>query len=242
MRKYRGLFITGTDTGVGKTLVTGGLAAYLRDLGLSPGVMKPAETGCPLRKGRRIPQDASFLKHMAGAQEPLEEIAPYRLAAPLAPQVAAEMEGVKVDLTRGDRTFQRLAPRHAFTLVEGAGGLMVPITSRSCMLHLAQRLRLPVLLVSRTGLGTLNHTLLSLACLHHHQIPVAGIVLNDPDNTRDIAARTNPSTLQRWTSVPLLGRIPYDSRIRVTRRYGKEIAQKVSRHVDLDKILKRAGM
>lgn len=234
-----GLFITGTDTGVGKTFVAAGLARCLRDRGIRTGVLKPAETGCALRKGRRVPRDGVFLRYMAGAAEPIEEIVPYRLAAPLAPQVAAEREGVRIQTRRIHRAFRRILPRYACTLVEGAGGILVPVTGKDTMADLIRLLRTPVLLVSRIGLGTLNHTLLSLSCLERHRIPVVGIVLNDPSGCRDLSARTNPSTLEQWSSVPILGNIPYREGIRTTRKFANEIAGSVERHVEVDRIMER---
>ena len=235
----KGLFITGTDTGVGKTFVATGLARCLRDRGIRPGVLKPVETGCALRGGKRIPRDGALLKHMAGATEPIEEIVPYRLAAPLAPQVAAEREGVRIRIQRIHRGFREISSRHPCTLVEGAGGILVPVTRRTKMVDLMEQLKLPVLLVSRIGLGTLNHTLLTLFYLAQHKIPVAGIVLNDPDGCRDLSARSNPATLAQWSSVPILGNIPYRKGIRMTKGCGDEIARRFARHVQVDRIINR---
>lgn len=234
----KGLFVTGTDTGVGKTFVTAGLARCLLDRGIRPGVFKPVETGCALRRGKRIPRDGAFLKHMAGATEPIEEIVPYRLAAPLAPQVAAEKEGVRIQIQRIHRAFLEISSRHPYTLVEGAGGILVPVTRKYTMVDLMRQCNLPVLLVSRIGLGTLNHTLLTLFYLAQHGIPVAGVVLNDPDGRRDPSARTNPSMLAQWSSVPILGTIPHRGGIRTTRASADEIARRVGRHVKVDGMLR----
>ncbi len=236
---HKGLFITGTDTGVGKTLVTAGLARCLQNRGIRPGVFKPVETGCVLRRGRRIPRDGAFLRYMAGAREPIEEIVPYRLAAPLAPQVAAGKEGVRIRLQRLDGGFREISSRYPFTLVEGAGGILVPVTRKSTMVDLMKKFKLPVLLVSRIGLGTLNHTLLTLFYLAQHRIPVAGVVLNNPDGCRDLSTRSNPATLEQRSSVPILGNIPYRKGIRMTRGWGVEIARRVNRHVDVDRMIRR---
>lgn len=237
--KRKGLFITGTDTGVGKTFVAGGLARCLRDRGIRPGVFKPVETGCPMRRGKRIPRDGSFLRHMAGATEPLEEIVPYRLAAPMAPHVAADVEGVRIDIRRIQGGFRRISARHPCTLVEGAGGILVPVTRKRTMVNLIEQCGLPVLLVSRIGLGTLNHTLLSLYYLAQHGIPVAGIVLNDPVGQRDISAPSNPSVLERSTPTPILGNIPHCKGLRMTREYGDRIARRVARYARIETIIDR---
>lgn len=241
-REQKGLFITGTDTGVGKTFVAGGLARCLRDRGILPGVLKPAETGCALRSGRRVPRDGTFLKRMAGAKEPIEEIVPYRLAAPLAPHVAAEREGIRIQTGRIHQAFRKVSARTTCTLVEGAGGILVPVTRKTTMADLMRQFELPVLLVSRVGLGTLNHTLLTLYYLAQHKIPVAGIVFNDPDGCRDLSARSNPSTLEQWTSVPVLGNIPFSKGIRMTRRFETEIAERINRHVDVDRICRLCNL
>jgi dethiobiotin synthetase len=176
---------------------------------------------------------------MAGATEPIDEIVPYRLAAPLAPQVAAEREGVRIRFQRILRSFRKISSRHDCTIVEGAGGILVPVTRKYSMVNLIERFNLPVLLVSRIGLGTLNHTLLTLFYLAQQEIPVAGIVLNDPDGQRDIAARSNPSVLERWSQTPILGNIPHGKEIRTTRKYGNEIARRVARHVQVERIMGR---
>jgi len=237
----RGLFVTGTDTGVGKTLVTGGLAACLRRRGIDTGVMKPVETGCPMRRGRRLPRDGSFLRFMARARDPLEEIVPCRLAAPLAPQAAADREGVRPDPAAIRDAWQRLAAGHDFTLVEGAGGLLVPIDDGFLMLDLILALRLPVLLVARAGLGTLNHTLLTLECLARRRVPVTGVILNAPDGDRGPAVRTNPAVLRHWTSAPLLGSIPHLRGVRPVRAQAGAIARQVERHVRVEELLALAG-
>jgi dethiobiotin synthetase len=239
--EQKGLFITGTDTGVGKTFVAAGLARCLRNQGIRPGVLKPVETGCVLRGGRRIPRDGSFLKYMAGAAEPIEEIVPYRLAAPLAPQVAAEREGIRIQSRRLQSACRAISSRHDCTLVEGAGGILVPVTRRTTMVDLMKLFKLPVLLVSRIGLGTLNHTLLTLYYLAQHRIPVAGIVFNDPDGCRDLSARSNPATLGQYSSVPILGNIPFGKGVRMTRDYSDEIARRFARYVQVERIVKRIG-
>jgi len=132
-----GIFITGTNTGVGKTVVTAALTLALRDRGLRVGVMKPAETGCPEEEGGLQPQDALFLRGISGCETPLEVINPYALREPLAPALAAEFDGVQIDLAHIRASYRRLENEHDIVLVEGAGGLLVPLTSSATMLDLA---------------------------------------------------------------------------------------------------------
>ncbi len=123
----KGLFITGTDTGVGKTYVSCGIARSLRYSGVNVGVMKPAETGCRRRGHRLIPIDAISLMKAAGIADDLDLVNPYRFAKPLAPSAAAKLQGKRLYIPKIEKTFQRLSASHDFLIVEGAGGIMVPL-------------------------------------------------------------------------------------------------------------------
>ncbi|MFH0813865.1 MAG: dethiobiotin synthase [Pseudomonadota bacterium] len=206
----RGLFITGTDTGVGKTMVAGGLAAVLREDGFDVSVMKPAETGCLMDdRGMLLPADGEFLRHMSGTKEPLERIVPYRFKEPLAPAVAAELEGITIDIDKVVKIFEAQSNRHEFVLVEGAGGLLVPFYRDFLILDLINLLKLPILIISRASLGTINHTLLTVRCAQAANIPVAGIVINNVSPEKSIAAKTNPEVIARLTDAPIRGILPY---------------------------------
>jgi dethiobiotin synthetase len=204
-----GLFITGTDTGVGKTLVACGLAALLRHRGYRVGVMKPAETGCVEKNGKLFPEDAFYLKQASGCDEPLEKICPYRLRDPLAPSVAAEREGVKIDISLLERLYGEISSAHDITLVEGAGGLLVPLLPHYTYADLAKLLKLPVLVVAANRLGAINHLLLTLEHASYRGLRVLGYVLNRLDNQLSLAAETNRETLLSLTAVPCMGEIPY---------------------------------
>lgn len=204
-----GLFITGTDTGVGKTLITAGLAHALRTKKIDVGVMKPIETGCPTRDGRLRPPDALTLREAAGSRDALDLINPYRFREPLAPMVAAERSRRDIDVERLLSCFGRLTNRHTIMLVEGAGGLLVPITDKVSYLDLAARLRLPVLVVIGSRLGALNHARLTVEAALAARIPVAGAIVNRATPERSLARTTNVSALQRLLPIPVLGEIPY---------------------------------
>jgi len=154
-----GVFVTGTDTGVGKTVVATALVTALRERGVDVGVMKPCETGV----GPDGPLDALALAAAAGEPDPIDAVCPWPLPVPAAPSVAAALAGRPLDLDAIGRAYRALAGRHAFTVVEGAGGLLVPIHEEASMADLAAGLDLPLLVVVRTALGTINHTLLTLA-------------------------------------------------------------------------------
>lgn len=210
---HTGLFVTGTDTGVGKTLITAGLAQALRARGIDVGVMKPVETGCPVRDGRLRPLDALTLREASGSRDALDLINPYRFREPLAPMVAAERSRRSIDVERLLEHFDRLADQHAVMLVEGAGGLLVPLTDKASFLDLALRLQLPLLVVIGSRLGALNHARLTVTAALAAGVPVAGAIVNRATAERSPARTTNPSALRRLLPIPVLGEIPHLSSI-----------------------------
>lgn len=226
----QGIFVTGTDTGVGKTVVTAALAAALRQRGYRVGVMKPAESGCPEQDGRLMPQDALFLRAAAGCDAPLDVINPYTLVAPLAPALAAELEGVTIALEHIQACYAHLADSHDIVLVEGAGGLLVPLTAEATMLDLAVALGLPILVVARNVLGVINHTALTVA-VARQRTRVLGMILNHPQP--ESALDSNAQSLRRWAGAPLLGEMPY-----ATALAPEELAS-LAHQIDLDTLLER---
>jgi len=209
----KGIFITGTDTGVGKTYVASGIAASLRAQGVNVGVMKPAETGCRIRSGDLVPADALRLAKAAGAHDPLTLINPYRFHKPLAPSVAAELEWRKIKASRIMNAYRALVRRHDFMIIEGAGGIMVPLSGNYLNLDLAQAIGLPVVVVARPGLGTINHTLLTVAALKERGISIAGVVINYSDKRRQgPAEETSHRVIEKISRVPVLGIVPYRAR------------------------------
>ncbi len=208
-----GIFITGTDTGVGKTYVASGIAHLLRTQGVNVGVMKPVETGCPIRSGSLMPADSIRLARAAGAPDPLMLINPYRFRKPLAPSVAAEFEGKKIQARRIMNAYRTLVRRHDFMIIEGAGGIMVPLSRTYLYLDLAQAIGLPVVVVARPGLGTINHTLLTIGALKERGISIAGVVVNYSDKRKPgTAEETSPRVIEKISRVPVLGIVPYRSR------------------------------
>jgi dethiobiotin synthetase len=204
------IFVTGTDTGVGKTVVTAALAAFSALCkGLDVGVMKPLEAGLTLHDKDLLPWDAIVLKEASGTQDDLSLINPYRFESPTAPETASELEHMRVDLELLDRTYNKLKATHQILFIEGAGGILVPITRNFFYVDLMKRWDVRVLVVARLGLGTINHTLLTCDYLKHAGISVAGVILNDCEGKKDLATKTNPEMLARYLEVPLLGLFPY---------------------------------
>ncbi len=207
--RRNGIFITGTDTGVGKTLVTGGIAAALKARGIDVGIMKPVESGCTESGGRIAGQDALFLKEMAGSRDEMELINPYALSEPLTPALAAERSGVEISTERIKSAYETLSRRHQFMLVEGAGGMLSPLWKDLPVAGLAGELGLPLVIVARAGLGTINHTLLALYYARTERIPVVGIIMNQTLPDQGLAESLNPDAIRRWGQIPMLGVIPY---------------------------------
>lgn len=188
-------FITGTDTGVGKTHVT---AALLRAIPGAAG-FKPIACG---PNGR---QDAKQYRRIMGNKIPLAVINPIYLRHPLAPSVAARLANRRIDLRQVHSSFRLLASSFSPVFVEGAGGLLVPITRNYSIADLARDLAIPVIIVARLGLGTLNHTLLTVRQAQATGLKIAGVILNDTTGHRGLAERTNIIEIPKLTGVPLLG-------------------------------------
>lgn len=202
------LFVTGTDTGVGKTVVTAGLTRVLRDRGENVAPFKPVETGTAEVPHPGVPADALFLARAAGWESYGDAVGP-TYEEPLAPLVSARREERPVDPEELDALYERLGRRHDRVLVEGAGGLSVPITEELDMAGLAARWKLPVLVVTRPALGTLNHSFLTVQYARDRGLPVVGLLIcGYHRGTEDVAERTNPAMLEELCEVPVLGRIP----------------------------------
>lgn len=201
------IFITGTDTGVGKTIVTATLACLLRKQGINVGVMKPVTSGCVEQNGSLVSEDAELLAWAAGV--PLdEECAPYCLRTPIAPSVAASRENVRIDFSRIRNAYESLLARHDFVLVEGAGGLMVPLSGGLMVADLALALKLPLLVVARPNLGTINHTVLTCFAAKQLGIEVRGTIINSYPDRPDTAEEYAPHLIDSLSGAPLLGVFP----------------------------------
>lgn len=208
----RGLFITGTGTGVGKTYVAALIARALGATGRRVGVYKPVASGCELREGRLVSPDAVALWEAAGRPGTVEQVCPQLFAAPLAPHLAAQAEGRRVDrrlLRDGIRYWQSSAD---VVLVEGAGGLMSPLSDADYNADLAAEFGYPLVIVAENVLGTINATLQTLitASAIPGGLRVAGVVLNAPrPNANDPSAHTNGDELTCRCSAPLLATVAH---------------------------------
>ncbi len=201
----RGLFVTGTDTGVGKTYVTCALARGLRAAGVDVGVMKPIETGVPPTG----PEDARALQRASGVEDPLELICPVRFSLPASPEAAAQAEGRSVSRADLRKAFEFLARRHEFMLVEGAGGLLVPLDPHHDMADLVRELDLPLLVVARGRLGTVNHTRLTLEVAETRGLEVFGVVISHASADETEGERRNLEGLRSRLGARLVLELPH---------------------------------
>ncbi len=204
----RGYLVTGTDTGIGKTLVGCALAAALaRHERVA--VLKPAETGCREERGELLPDDAVRLRDAAGSQAPLDLVCPFRYPEPLAPSLAAERAGRPIVIERIRECFAELRASADVVLVESAGGLLVPLRDRYSFADLAADLSLTLVVVVGSRLGALNQTLLTLECAARRGLRVAGYVMNQLSHEQDLAQRLNPRALAALTDARCLGSVPF---------------------------------
>lgn len=204
----RGIFVTGTDTGVGKSIVSATLARLLRMNGVSVGVMKPVTSGCREENGELVSDDALLLCQAAGTLCTVD-VAPYCLREAIAPADAAKIDGVRIDFSVIKASFDRLASAHQYVIVEGAGGLMVPLSGGLLVADLARELGLPLLVVARPGLGTINHTVLTCFAAQQMGLRVAGVVVNGMPEHPGLAEQGAPHQIGSLCGASVLGIWPH---------------------------------
>jgi len=211
---HGGWFITGTDTDVGKTVIACALAMLVRQQGRKVGVFKPVATGCrlDLRLGW-VSGDSEVLAHCADASEDLATICPVRYSGDLAPMVAAAHSKRPIDWPAIDFSWQRIRDSNEWVIVEGAGGLLVPIDQQTNMADLAGRFELPLVIVARAGLGTINHTLLTIEAARARKLPIAAVVINGyRPGSATLAEETNPEVVGRLAKIAIPLIVPFDPR------------------------------
>lgn len=213
LRTVPGLFITGTDTGVGKTYVGALIARSLAASGRRVGVYKPTASGCLWQNGSLVSEDAVALWEAAGRPGDLDHVCPQRFVAPLAPHLAAQAEGKQLDTDLLRRGIEYWQERSEIVLVEGVGGLMSPMGEDEYVADLAEEFGFPLVVISRNVLGTLNQTLqtLMVAAVFREGIPVAGVVLNhcSPPLVEDVSLATNRRELAARCVAPILAEVAW---------------------------------
>jgi dethiobiotin synthetase len=206
----QGLFITGTDTGVGKTVVTAAILSWLRQQGQTVGVMKPIETGVDSECSSAANSDALFLMECGRLEDDLAEVCPIRLKPAASPYQAGLIENRIIQPETILSTYRTLSEKYDWMLVEGIGGVKVPITREYAVVDLIRDLGLPAVVVARYSLGTLNHTLMTVNMLKQNGIPVRGVIFNQTESEAlNIIEQDQPRLISELSGTKVLGEFPY---------------------------------
>ena len=235
----QGLFITGTDTGVGKTVVTAAILAYLQHQGKKAGVMKPIETGVDSECSSPANSDALFLMECGGIEDDLSEVCPIRLKPVASPFQAALIENRTLQPESILSSYRKLSEKYDGMLVEGIGGVRVPITRDYGVVDLMRDLGLPAVVVARTQLGTLNHTLMTLDTLKQNGIPVKGIVFNQTGpETPDAIEQDQLRLIEELSGAQVLGEFPYIDNLN-TQSFSPEKLKELETSVDFTGLIQK---
>ncbi|MCV0430038.1 dethiobiotin synthase [Nitrosopumilus sp.] len=203
----KSLFVTGTDTDVGKTYITAGLAITLRKMGMDVGVMKPFAAGTAQKKGYKS-EDVEILSNSAQVKDSENLINPQFFPIPASPYTAWKTLKTKPNLNLIISNFKKLSKLHEMMLVEGMGGIMTPILKNYFVTDLIKAMKLPVVIVTRTKVGTVNHTIMTVKMCEKYKIPIKGIIINDFDSN-GYKINELSRDLKNLTNIPILGSIPF---------------------------------
>ena len=207
----KGIFITATDTEVGKTFVSGLLIRTFIQQGIKTGYFKPVASGCQSKNGILLSEDLLYVESFTNTKMEHGLHCPVRYSKPLAPLAAARLEKRPLNLESIWESFERLKRKYSCLVVEGIGGVMVPLKKDYLVLDMMVDIKFPALVVCRPALGTINHTLLTLQAIKSKEIPLLGFMTNGSIEKGDEAARTSPGLISSFSSVPYLGNVPtYD--------------------------------
>ncbi len=230
----KGVFVTGSDTGVGKTVIAGAIAAAIKAHGLDVGVMKPVASGAKEIEGKLVSEDAVYLKKIIDSTDDDDLVNPIRLKPPIAPTIAASKAGIPIDIDRIMKAYKALTNRHDFVVVEGIGGLMVPIDDTLFVADLVRKMDLALVIVSRDYLGAINHTLLTLEYAKSRNIRIKGIVINMLKNGDDFVRE-----IEKHSSAPVLGTIPILENVSVEDCVYGGIVEYFLREINISKIMRK---
>jgi dethiobiotin synthetase len=230
----KGVFVTGSDTGVGKTVVAGAIAAAIKAQGLDVGVMKPISTGASEIDGELVSKDARYLKKIIGGTDADELVNPIRLKPALAPTMAAAESGIAIDIDKVWKAFEELKEKHEFMVIEGIGGLMVPVDDKLLVADMALKMDMALVIASKHSLGAINHTLLTVECAKSRNLRVKGIVINMLKDGKDFV-----SEIEKYSSVPILGTIPFKENVSVENCTYGDIVEHFRREVNISRIMRR---
>ena len=232
-----GIFITATDTEVGKTVVTAGLARAIAARGINAGVMKPVASGGKKAGNKIVSEDALFLAGSINSDD-LDLINPVTLELPLSPFAASRLGNADVDINKIKMAFLKLSGKYDFLLVEGIGGLLVPIRKDYSAADMASEMGLPIIIVARLNIGTINHTLLTVNEALRRGLSIKGIIFNCAKNgDAGPAEKTNPDLIKELSGMPILGTLPFDPGVSVENKKYGNLTELTSEFIDIDAIL-----
>ncbi len=230
----KGVFVTGIGTGVGKTVIAGAIAASMKAHGLDIGVMKPVASGAKEIDGRLVSEDAMYLKKIIDSTDDDELVSPILLKPPIAPTIAASKIGVPIDINKILKAYEELTNRHDFVVVEGVGGLMVPIDDTLFVADLVRKMDLSLVIVSSDYLGTINHTLLTVEYAKSRNIRIKGIVINMLKDGNDFIRE-----IEKYSSIPILGTIPFNENVSVENCVFGDSVEYFHREINISKIMRK---
>jgi dethiobiotin synthetase len=226
----KSLFITGTDTDVGKTYITAGLAVAIRKIGIDVGVMKPFAAGSAQKKGYKS-EDIEILSRAAMACDPENLVNPQFFKIPASPYTAWKKLKTKPKISTVLSSFKKLTKLHDMILVEGMGGIMTPILKNYYITNLIKEMKIPTVIVTRSKVGTVNHTIMTVKMCEKYKIPIKGIIINNFDKGYPIKDLTRD--LENLTGVKVLGSIPF------IRDMSDELLYRIfKKNIDLKSLLK----
>ncbi|HEY6757711.1 MAG TPA: dethiobiotin synthase [Nitrososphaera sp.] len=229
----RGIFITGTSTGVGKTVVAAGIAWALRKRRIDVGVMKPFATANRAFSTKYRSQDTAILAEASAAKDPDYRLNPFFYSIAASPLVASELKpGAPVNIKKAVQSLKNLGKEHDFLIAEGIGGIMVPLTENESVADFAKQVDLPVIIVATTKLGTLNHTLLTVMACEKFGLKIEGIILNKISKKPNIVEKKTVEVIERLTHVKVLAVLPFSQEVSYA-AFGKVL----ERDLDFDKLL-----
>ena len=226
----KSLFITGTDTDVGKTYVTAGLSVSLRKMGIDVGVMKPFAAGTAQKKGFKS-EDVEILSNAAQITDPENLVNPQFFKIAASPYTAWKKLKTKPKIQTILSSFKKLSKLHDTILVEGMGGVMTPILKNYFITDLIKEMNIPTIIVTRTKVGTVNHTVMTVKMCQKYKIPIRGIIINNFDNGYPVKQLT--SDLENITGIKVLGSIPFLKDLSDTSLY-----KTFKKNIDLKPLLK----
>ncbi len=228
-----GIFITGTNTGVGKTAVAAGLAWALRKRKIDVGVMKPFATANRVFSRKYWSKDTAILAKASRVSDPDYNLNPFFYSIAASPLVASELEhGAPVNIKRAVQELKKLGRKYDFLIVEGIGGILVPLAENECIAGFVQHVDLPVVIVSTAKLGTLNHTLLTVMACKKFGLKIAGIILNKASKKPNIVEQKTAEVIERLTHIKVLAIIPFSQGANYA-----VIGKVLEQDLDLDKLL-----